>query len=193
MSDAGFQVIWSTLGTSVNSTLIPILMLLLSFLIEEKVLQCAFSPVWPQADPWAQHHSVIRLICVNDNTVLTRFVTVHIIRLSLASVHYQFTLFCECECVWEWEWMNVWEWFLEFKIWKILYVFKRLSLMNSTNSNVAIITAFRFLKSLNWRVNWAASWAAVAKSWWCPDILLKVLVGGSCSSSDTVTFSSVVN
>lgn len=27
-------------------------------LVRKKVFQCAFSPVWPQADPWAQHHSV---------------------------------------------------------------------------------------------------------------------------------------
>lgn len=71
-------------------------MLFLSFWISEKVLQCVFSPVWPQADPWAQHHSVIRLMCVNDNTVLTRFVTVHITKLDLAPVHHQFTHFSVC-------------------------------------------------------------------------------------------------
>lgn len=95
MVDGGFEVIWSTSLRSIP-VLIPILMLFLSFWISEKVLQCVFSPVWPQADPWAQHHSVIRLMCVNDNTVLTRFVTVHITKLDLAPVHHQFTHFSVC-------------------------------------------------------------------------------------------------
>lgn len=42
---------------------------ILILLITKKVLQCAFSLVWPQADPWAQHHSIRLMLLM---TVLYR-------------------------------------------------------------------------------------------------------------------------
>lgn len=98
-------------------------------LVRKKVFQCAFSPVWPQADPWAQHHSVNQVnvcqwqYCIDQvwycthNNARPRFSSPP--PQSLQSV-------CVCVCAR----------FLELWNWKLLCVFKYLSL---TNSKVAIL------------------------------------------------------
>lgn len=75
---------------------IPVLMLLFD---QDEGSSVCVQPVWPQADPWAQRRSVTRVVCINDNTVLTRFDTVDITMLGFTSVHHQFTpSVFECVC-----------------------------------------------------------------------------------------------
>lgn len=144
-------------------------------------------PVWPQADPWAQRRSVTRVVCINDNTVLTRFDTVDITMLGLSSIHHQFTP-SVFECVW----------FSQVDVCKKLYDYKgshikqhsgfeESKLESEVNCELCYCSKAAKVGIENLFTTFYSCMYETERQTDVVAYYLKVLVGGSCNSSNTVT------